>query len=93
MIKNITVIGAGTMGHGIAETFALHGYKVNIYEVNEEVRHSAPKIIREELSFMAENELINDEDIKRTLENIDFFDDLKQASKNADYVIEATPEI
>lgn len=93
MIKNITVIGAGTMGHGIAETFALHGYKVNIYEVNEEVRHSSPKIIREELSFMAENELINDEDIKRTLENIDFFDDLKQASKNADYVIEATPEI
>ncbi len=92
MIKNITVIGAGTMGHGIAETFALHGYKVNIYEVNEEVRHSAPKIIREELSFMAENELINDEDIKRTLENIDFFDDLKQASKNADYVIEATHE-
>ena len=93
MIKNITVIGAGTMGHGIAETFALHGYKVNVYEVNETIRNSAPGTIKQELCFMAENELITEDDVKAAMDNLTFFDDLKEASSNADYVIEAAPEI
>jgi 3-hydroxybutyryl-CoA dehydrogenase len=39
MIRKIAVLGAGTMGHGIAETFALHGYPVNLYETNEQIRN------------------------------------------------------
>lgn len=43
MIKNVTVLGAGTMGHGIAHVFARHGCKVSLYEPFDAVRLSAPK--------------------------------------------------
>jgi 3-hydroxybutyryl-CoA dehydrogenase len=38
MINKTAVLGAGTMGHGIAETFALYGYPVNLYEVSDKIR-------------------------------------------------------
>lgn len=52
-LKNISVIGAGTMGHGIAECFAMHGYKVSLYESYEPIRNSALRTIHDELTFMA----------------------------------------
>lgn len=42
MIQTIAVLGAGTMGHGIAHTFSRHGYQVNLYEPFDAVRESAP---------------------------------------------------
>jgi len=94
MIKNITVLGAGTMGHGIAETFAMFGYPVNLYEVNESLRNIVKEdIIRTELDFVAENGLIEISEIDKILGNITLHDNLKKAVENADYVIEATPEI
>lgn len=92
MIRKISVIGAGTMGHGIAETFAVHGYEVSICEVNEDIRKSVLKTIEEELSFMAVNELISEEDVKEALARITLFSDLESAVRDADYVIEAAPE-
>lgn len=92
MIRKISVIGAGTMGHGIAETFAVHGYEVNIYEVNEDIRKSVLKTIEEELSFMAVNGLISEEDVKEALSRTTLFSDLESAVRDADYVIEAAPE-
>jgi len=83
MIKNIAVLGAGTMGHGIAETFAMYGFQVNLYEVNENLRNTVKDIIKKELLFCAENGLIDDS----------LYDDLKSSVENVDYVIEATPEI
>lgn len=93
MIKNITVLGAGTMGHGIAETFAMFGYPVNLYEVNESLRNKVKDIIRTELDFIALHGLIKISDIDKILSNITLYDNLKKAVENADYVIEATPEI
>lgn len=93
MIKNIAVLGAGTMGHGIAETFAMHGYHVNLYETNEKIRNSVKNVIKAELEFLAENELINFTDIEGILDNIYIYNDLKKAVEDVDYVIEATPEI
>jgi len=93
MIKNIAVLGAGTMGHGIAETFAMFGYPVNLYEVNESLRNEVKDIIRTELDFVAENGLIEISEIDKILSNITLHDNLKKAVENADYVIEATPEI
>lgn len=92
MIQKIAVLGAGTMGHGIAETFAVHGYKVNLYEVSEKVRETVMDTMKQELDFMAENDVIPKEAVKEALENITLFSDLKQAVEDADYVIEATPE-
>lgn len=92
MIKNISVIGAGTMGHGIAEVFAMHNYKVSLYEMNTEIRENAKKVIEDELLFLLDNDFIKKDDVQKTLENIEIFSDLKEAVKDADYVIEAIPE-
>ena len=56
MIKNVTVLGAGTMGHGIAHVFARHGCKVSLYEPVDAVRLSAPEKIREDLQFMVDED-------------------------------------
>lgn len=93
MIKSIAVLGAGTMGHGIAETFAMFGYPVNLYEVSEKMRNSVKGIIKSELDFVAENGLIEKAELDTTLNNITLYSDLKAAVENVDYVIEATPEI
>jgi len=93
MIKNISVLGAGTMGHGIANVFAMNGYKVNLYEKYENIRHSAIEKIKAELEFMVNENYISESKIFDTLSNITPFSDLSEAVKNADYVIEATPEI
>lgn len=93
MIKNITVLGAGTMGHGIAETFAMYGYSVSLFETNENMRNSVKGIIRSELDFLAENEMIEKIYIDEILDRITVYSDLKSAVENADYIIEAVPEI
>lgn len=93
MIKNISVIGAGTMGHGIANVFAMHGYKVNLYESFAVVRETVMEKIKAELEFMAKENYIEESRINLTLANITLYSNLKEAVKDADYVIEATPEI
>ncbi len=92
MIKHITVVGAGTMGHGIAETFAMHGYKVHIYEVYEPARNSVMGVMKQEMEFLAQNGLIAAEDVAKALDNIAIYDNLKEAAADADYVIEAIVE-
>jgi 3-hydroxybutyryl-CoA dehydrogenase len=93
MIRNITVLGAGTMGHGIAETFAMNGYSVKLYETSEKIRSAVKGTIAAELDFLAENDLIEKSDIDNILNRITLFDDLKESVGDADYVIEAVPEI
>ncbi|MEL7605939.1 MAG: 3-hydroxyacyl-CoA dehydrogenase NAD-binding domain-containing protein [Sedimentibacter saalensis] len=93
MIKKIAVLGAGTMGHGIAETFAMFGYPVNLFETSEKMRNSVKDIIRAELDFAAENGLVEKSEVNGILDNITLYDDLKSAVEDVDYVIEATPEI
>lgn len=92
MIKNISVIGAGTMGHGIAHVFARHRCKVSLYDSFEACIQAAPDKIREELQFMADEQYIPQEDVEKTLDNITTYTDLAEAVKDADYVIEAIPE-
>jgi len=92
VIKNITVIGAGTMGHGIAIAFAINGYSVSLYESSNEVRNNVLAKIKNVLSFKAEQKLISATDIPDILSKITLFDNLKEAAKLADYVIESIPE-
>lgn len=92
MIKHISVIGAGTMGHGIAHVFARHDYKVSLYDSFEASIKSAPDKMREELQFMADEEYIPQSDVEKALDNITLYTELAEAVKDADYVIEAIPE-
>ncbi len=92
MIQKITVLGAGTMGHAIANVFAMHGYPVNLYESFEAVRNSVKDTICAELEFMVQENYLDPEKVEETLNNITLYADLKEAAKDADYVIEATPE-
>lgn len=92
MIQKIAVLGAGTMGHGIAETFALAGYSVNLFDVSAQMLGRVREIMEQEMSFMAENELIAAEEIKAALDRITLYDDMEKAARETDYVIEAAPE-
>lgn len=92
MIKKIAVLGAGTMGHGIAETFARAGFSVNLQETYEPLRNSVKDTIKVELEQFCEHNLIHEEDIKYILERIKMFADLEEAVREADFVIEAISE-
>ena len=92
MIQKTAVLGAGTMGHGIAETFAMYGYEVNLYEPEEKTRATVKDIIRQELELLAEEEFITAGAIQPALGRINVFSDLQSAVQDRDYVIEATPE-
>lgn len=80
------------MGHGIANVFAMHGYKVNLYESFDNVRNTVMEQIRSELIFMADENYIQHDTIEKTLSNITLYSNLEQAVANADFVIEAIPE-
>jgi len=92
MIKKIAVIGAGTMGHSIAESFALYGYPVNLFDTNEETLKNVKKTMEKELSELVEENLFDQEVVTKALNNITLFNDLEMATNDRDYIIEATPE-
>jgi len=92
MIKKITVLGAGTMGHSIALDFARFGYDVNLFDVSEEMLATIKELMRAELQEMAEFEIIKEADIQPSLDNISLYSDMAEAVKDADFVIEAIPE-
>ena len=92
MINKIAVLGAGTMGHGIAETFAVAGLPVNLYETYEPMRNAVKDNIKVELEQLAEHGIILEKEIDSSLGMIEMHDDLKKSVGNVDYVIEAIPE-
>lgn len=92
MIWKISVLGAGTMGHGIAEVFAMAGHEVNLYDTSEKMLEAVGGMMRQEMAFMAEHELITHDAVEKALQNIKLYNNLAEAVREADYVIEATPE-
>lgn len=92
MIRKISVIGAGTMGHAIAGCFAQYGYQVSIYESFEAVRNTCIGKIRNQYKFLQEEGMLKAEMVEKALSNISVFAELEPAVTDADYVIEAIPE-
>lgn len=92
MIQNIAVIGAGTMGHGIAGCFALYGYHVSVYESFDEARNTCKEKIKNQYEFLRKEGVIQPAQIENSLANIETFEELEAAVKEADYIIEAIPE-
>ena len=90
-MKNITVIGAGTMGNGIAHSFAQSGYSVNLIDISQDSLEKAIKTITKNLDRQLAKEKINEEDKINTLSNISTNTELDSA-KSSDLVVEAATE-
>ena len=91
-MKNITVIGSGTMGNGIAHTFAQSGYSVNLVDINEAALQKALATITKNLDRQIQKGLITEEAKNATLKNITIHTDLAKAASNADLAVEAASE-
>jgi len=91
-MNNISVIGSGTMGNGIAHVFAQHGYQVALIDISEEALKRALATISKNLDRQVAKEKITEADKTATLANITTFTEVAQGVKNADLVIEAATE-
>ena len=91
-IKNISVIGAGTMGHGIGLAYAWAGYQVILHDISGVILNNAMSRIRDALKMMADEGLISVNDIEDILSRITTTTDLKKAVEYADFVTEAVTE-
>ncbi|MEG9326403.1 3-hydroxybutyryl-CoA dehydrogenase [Salinimicrobium catena] len=91
-MKNIAVIGAGTMGNGIAHTFAQFGYKTNLIDISETSLEKGMNTISKNLDRMVSKEKISEEDKNNTLKNISTFTKMSEGVKDADLVVEAATE-
>jgi 3-hydroxybutyryl-CoA dehydrogenase len=91
-MKNITVIGSGTMGNGIAHTFAQHGFEVALVDVSTGALQRAMQTITTNLDKQIKKGLINEQAKLDTLANIKTFTDIKMGAANANLVVEAATE-
>jgi 3-hydroxybutyryl-CoA dehydrogenase len=91
-MKNITVIGSGTMGNGIAHTFAQHGFHVSLVDINGDALNKAIQTITSNLDRQLKKGSIDEQLKAHTLLRIETFTDLKQGAAKADLVIEAATE-
>ena len=91
-MKNVAVIGAGTMGNGIAHTFAQNDYKVQLIDVSRASLDRGLATIAKNLDRMIAKEKISEADKAKTLNNITTFTDLKTGVEYASLVVEAATE-
>ena len=91
MAEKISVIGAGTMGNGIAHTFALYGYDVNLIDLNSDILNSALKTIEKNLARQVKKEAITQQQADETLARIKTGSDLSLSSDSG-LVVEAVNE-
>lgn len=91
-MDNISVIGSGTMGNGIAHVFAQNNYNVSLIDINEKALEKGLSIISKNLDRLITKDKINIVDKERTLANIHTFSNIEDGVKNADLVIEAATE-
>ena len=92
-MKNITVLGAGIMGHGAAQLFAQAGYNVRIQARRETSLEKARELITNSLQIMVEKEMLTQEKMDSTLANLAYMTDLHEAIQDADFILESIPEV
>ena len=91
-MKNVAVIGAGTMGNGIAHTFAQCGYNVQLIDISQDSLDRGMATIAKNLDRMVAKEKITEADKAETLRNITTFTSIKDGVQNTDLVVEAATE-
>ena len=92
MMKNVAVIGAGTMGNGIAHTFAQSGFRVQLIDVSENALKKGIETITKNLDRMVSKETITEAQKKETLSNITTFTNITEGVEYASLVVEAATE-
>ena len=92
-IRNLTVLGAGTMGHGIAQAAAFSGIEVSLYDIDQQMLNKAVSTVKSsvEKHFVAKGKLTRQEG-DAIIERIRVTTDLPRAAEHADFLIEAAPE-
>ena len=91
-IETIAVLGAGNMGHGIAEVAALAGYNVRLRDIKEEFVQSGYEDIEWSLQKLAEKDTISDDEADAAIDSVTPLVDMAEAVGDADVIIEAVPE-
>jgi len=91
-MKNISVIGAGTMGNGIAQTFAQGRFEVHLIDLNKSILEKAKKEIEKNLDRMVKKNLITLEEKDQSINRIHFIPEIDQEIRESDLVVEAATE-
>ncbi len=91
-IRNVTIVGAGTMGHSLAQVFAQAGYQVWLNDIKEEILTKAKSLISSNLQTSVEMGLLEKTQPAAILNRIQTTTKIEEAGKNADFVIEAIIE-
>jgi len=91
-MKNIAVIGSGTMGNGIAHVFAQFGYKVSLIDISQASLDKGMATISKNLDRQVAKEAITEADKAATLANLTTFTSMEEGVKNVDLVVEAATE-
>lgn len=92
MLKNISVIGSGTMGNGIAHVFAQNGHQVSLIDINASALEKAVATISKNLDRQVAKGVLDEAGKKATLDNIQTHTELSKGVANADLVVEAATE-
>jgi 3-hydroxybutyryl-CoA dehydrogenase len=91
-MKNVAVIGAGTMGNGIAHTFAQFDFKVQLIDLSQQALDKGMATIEKNLDRMVAREKVSEADKKQTLGNITTYTSLEEGVEYASLVVEAATE-
>ncbi|MCQ6274762.1 3-hydroxyacyl-CoA dehydrogenase family protein [Bacillus sp. V3B] len=92
-MKNITVLGAGIMGHGAAQLFAQAGYNVRIQARRETSLEQARELMTNSLKIMVEKDMLTQQAMDQTLANITYTTNLREAIQDTDFILESIPEV
>ena len=91
-MRKIAVIGAGTMGNGIAHTFAQSGYEVSLIDISADSLQRGMNTIEKNLDRMLKREKISEDDKQNTLDKISIFTSMNDGVAGVDLVVEAATE-
>src|SRR5690242_1883679 len=91
-IRSVVVVGAGTMGHGIAQDFAAHGYTVKLFARSQPRLDQALLNIQDGLALLKRLGQLSAEQVGEVLSRIHGCTELEDATQDADFVVEAVSE-
>ena len=86
-VKKITVLGSGTMGHGIAQSFLMGGYPVMLFDISEPILATAKAHVKKNLELFFKSDLIKEEDIEACLGRLSTTTDLEKAVQAANFIV------